>query len=196
MEVITKYAVNTAATVALSLAFAALTVQPIGAQTGVTVTIDYSKQLGASDQMASGFLHGISASHPSQYLIDGVKVTADRDTVYVSGEAPGVTGPTEPGNYEPNLFDPPTYARIMATNPNAKLMAGLYYYVDASGETYWPGDGGNETTWRNTVADLVNYAASHDLTMYSWLPCRTYNGLEQSALKARCATLPTTIRHG
>jgi hypothetical protein len=87
---------------------------------------------------------------------------------YVSGEAPGVTGTTEPGQYEPNLFDPATYSRVSATG--AKLMVGLYYYVDATGETYWPGDGGNETTWRATVADLYNYAASNNLTVYSWLP--------------------------
>jgi hypothetical protein len=87
---------------------------------------------------------------------------------YVSGEAPGVTGPTEPGQYEPNLFDPATYSRVTATG--AKLMVGLYYYVDATGETYWPGDDGNETTWRDTVKTLYNYSVSNDLTVYSWLP--------------------------
>jgi hypothetical protein len=154
----------------LSLSLLLASAPPAHPQTAVTVTVDYSDRLGPSEQMASGFLHGIGATHPAQYLIDGVKVAADRDMVYVSGEAPGVTGSSEPGEYDPNLFDPATYARITDANPNVALMAGLYYYVDASGENYWPGDGGNESTWRGTVADLVDYAYSHDLKIYSWLP--------------------------
>jgi len=163
-----KKAIN-AAVVAASLIILAVTAaKNLHAQTGVTVTVDYSDHTGAAQQMASGFLHGISATHPAQYLLDGVKVSQDRDMAYVSGEAPGVTGATEPGQYEPNLFDPATYSRVSATG--AKLMVGLYYYVDATGETYWPGDGGNESTWRATVADLYNHAASNNLTVYSWLP--------------------------
>lgn len=164
-------AVHTPIGIALSLVLAASAAGNVDAQTAVTVTIDYSSQLGSSTQLASGFLHGISANHPYQYLLDGVKVGQDRGMIYVSGESPGVTGATEANQYEPNLFDPATYSRVSATG--AKVMVGLYYYVDAqnpSTNSYWPGDDGNQTTWRDTVAFLYNHAVSNNLTVYSWLP--------------------------
>jgi hypothetical protein len=118
-----KKRVNPATVAAAFLILAVAEAKNLHAQTDVTVTVDYSDHTGPSQQMASGFLHGISATHPAQYLIDGVKVSQDRDMAYVSGEAPGVTGATEPGQYEPNLFDPATYSRVSATG--AKLMVGF-----------------------------------------------------------------------
>ncbi len=170
-------AVRIAVAHSLFLILAAVAVRDINAQTPVTVTVDYSSQLGSSSQLASGFLHAVSANDPYQYLIDGVKVSQIRGMAYVSGESPGVTGTTEANQYQPNLFNPATYARVSATG--AKLMVGLYYYVDAknpSTDSYWPGDGGNQTTWRNTVAFLYNYSVINKLNVYSWLPWNEPNG--------------------
>jgi len=165
------------------LALAAYAAKNLRAQTAVTVTVDYSVHTGPSNQIASGFLHGISANDPSQYLVDGIKASQVRGMAYIGTEVQGngasaqivtESASVEPGQYQPNLFDSATYTRVTATG--AKLMVGLYYYVDQTGCTYWPGDGGNETTWRTVVANLYNYSQSKGLNVYSWLPWNEPNG--------------------
>jgi len=156
-------------TLSLIAAILILSAAPMAhAQTAVTVTVDYSTHTAASNQIASGFIHGVGPAAPYQYLVDGVKVNQIRGMAYYNGEIAGVNSATEPGQYQPNFFDPATYARASATG--TKLLLGLYYYVDATGNTYWPGDDGNQTTWRNTVAGLYNYSVANHITVYSWLP--------------------------
>src|SRR5690349_1958086 len=78
-----------------------------------TVTVDYGSDAGAATQVASGFLHGISATSPAQYLIDGVRVKSQRG----ADHHPNL----------PSLFDAATYQRVAATG--ARLRVGLYYYA-------------------------------------------------------------------
>ena len=42
------------------------------AQISSTITVNYAVDQGASNQVASGLLHGVSAGYPAQYLIDGI----------------------------------------------------------------------------------------------------------------------------
>ncbi len=117
-----------------------------------SITVDYAVDLGASNQVASGLLHGISADHPAQYLIDGIKVNAVRGADYYG--------------YLPNCYEADTYNRIKATG--ADLMIGLYYRAKESG--YWPGDGGDWQTWRDICTDIYNEAQTNNYDIYSWIP--------------------------
>ena len=110
------------------------------AQTSSSITVDYAVDLGASNQVASGLLHGISADHPAQYLIDGIKVNAVRGADYYG--------------YLPDYFESATYNRTKATG--AELMIGLYYYKGTS--SYRPGDNGDWDTWRNICRGVYDEA--------------------------------------
>lgn len=119
----------------------------------VQVTIDYGVDVGPSNQIASGFLHGISSTSPAQYLIDAVKVTS-------------VRGADHHANV-PELFDPATNARVAKTG--AKVMVGLYYYSSDPANTYFPGDNGDYATWRTIVKNVYNEARSKGYNIYSWI---------------------------
>lgn len=119
----------------------------------VQLTIDYAVDQGASNQIASGFLHGISSVAPAQYLIDGVKVTSIRGADHHANE--------------PELFDPTNHARVAKTG--AKIMVGLYYYSSDPANTYWPGDNGDYATWRNIVKSVYNEAKTKGYEVYSWI---------------------------
>ena len=119
--------------------------------TGTQLTVDYAFPTGVATQVASGALHAISSAYPSQYLIDGLKVDSDRGADHSSSL--------------PSLFDPATYARVVAAGA-PPLLVGLYY---AHGN-YWPGENGDDyTMWRNEVTSVYNDAVSHGYGVYSWI---------------------------
>jgi len=124
------------------------------AQTSSTITVNYAALEGASNQVASGGLHGISAEYPAQYLIDGIKVNSIRGADYYAG------------GYLPNYYESATYNRAHATG--AKLMIGLYYYK--GGSSYRPGDNGDWDTWRNIVTRVYDEAQQKNYDIYSWIP--------------------------
>ncbi|KAA5824140.1 T9SS type A sorting domain-containing protein [Algibacter amylolyticus] len=122
----------------------------LNAQTSSNITINYAQDLGESRQVASGLLHGISATHPAQYLIDGITIKAIRGA-----------------DYYPNLpsyFEQPTYDRAIATN--AKLMIGLYYHRDP--DQFYPSESTYEA-WSNICKDIYNEAQTRNLDVYSWI---------------------------
>jgi len=119
----------------------------------VQITVDYAVDKGASTQLASGFLHGISSAAPAQYLIDGVKVTSIRGADHHANE--------------PELFDPTNHARVAQTG--AKIMVGLYYYSSDPANTYWPGDNGDYATWRGIVKSVYDEAKTKGYEVYSWI---------------------------
>ncbi|WP_259617901.1 cohesin domain-containing protein [Paenibacillus doosanensis] len=127
---------------------------PAAAVTADEVEVDYAVDNGASRQIASGFLHGISGEKPSQYLIDGIKVNAIRG----ADHHPNL----------PSLFDEKTYNRVKATD--AKLMVGLYYYTSRAGNTYWPGDNGDWKTWESVVESVYKESVTKGYDVYSWIP--------------------------
>ncbi|MGW0827559.1 hypothetical protein [Streptomyces sp. NPDC002845] len=122
----------------------------------ITVTVDYGADVGPSHQVASGYLHGIDANSPAQYLVDGVKVRAIR-------------GADHHQNL-PSLFDRPTYKRVKDTG--ARLQVGVYYY---SGDptnpdySYRPGDGGDQDRWRRIVNGVYDEAQAGGYKVYSWI---------------------------
>ncbi|MFI1743031.1 T9SS type A sorting domain-containing protein [Thalassobellus sediminis] len=121
----------------------------ISSQTSSIITIDYNIDEGASNQVASGMLHGIDAV-PSQYLIDGLKINAIRGA-----------------DYYPNLpsyFEQPIYDRAIATG--AKLMIGLYYHRDPG--QFYP-DTGTFDAWATICKDIYNEAQTRNLDVYSWI---------------------------
>ncbi|MFJ3800037.1 carbohydrate-binding protein [Streptomyces sp. NPDC090088] len=127
------------------------------AAAAATVTVDFSVDSGPSDRVASGFLHGISADSPAQYLVDDVHVTA-------------VRGADHHPNL-PSLFDSATQARVATTG--AKTMVGLYYYTADSSNPhhgYWPGDDGDWATWQDIVTGVHNEAGANGYDVYSWIP--------------------------
>ena len=123
------------------------------AQTGSTITVNYSIDKGASNQVASGLLHGISATYPAQYLIDGIKVNSVRGSDHLYGTC------------LPAYFDSATYHRTKATG--AKLMIGLYYYKGTT--SYRPVDGGDWNTWSTICKGVYNEAESKQYNVYSWI---------------------------
>jgi hypothetical protein len=121
-----------------------------------TITADYTALGSAATQVASGFLHGISATSPSQYLIDGVKVRSLRG----ADHHPNL----------PSLFDPATYARVSATG--AHLKVGLYYYRDNPSSPYRgykPGDNGNFSTWGTIVNGVLSEAEQKHYNVGAWI---------------------------
>ncbi|GAB4004960.1 hypothetical protein GCM10029992_51430 [Glycomyces albus] len=123
---------------------------------GLQVTVDYGADAGAAEHVASGFLHGIDLTHPTQYLIDGLDVHSIRGADY----RPDL----------PSLYDPALYDRVAATGAN--LQVGLYYYVtnpDHPDNGYWPGDGGDQDTWRQIVTDVYQEARQRDYEFDSWI---------------------------
>ena len=127
----------------------------------VQVAVDYAVDKGASTQVASGFLHGISSNYPSQYLIDGVKVNSIRGADL-----------TYPGQYLPGLLDPATHARIMRAGAPS-LIIGLYY----GHGSYWPGvNGDNFSQWINEVTGVYNEALTNNFQVYAWIPWNEPDG--------------------
>lgn len=132
--------------------FAVILIIPfLNAQTSSSITIDYTIDRGASNQVASGLLHGISATNPAQYLIDGITINAIR-------------GADHHENL-PSYFEQPTYNRAIATG--AKLMIGLYYY--RANDSYFPGDGGDFAKWQSICESVYNEAQTKNLDIYSWI---------------------------
>ncbi|MER5217082.1 hypothetical protein ABT063_42775 [Streptomyces sp. NPDC002838] len=122
----------------------------------ITVTVDYGSDVGPSNQVASGYLHGIDATSPAQYLIDGVKVRSIRG----ADHHPNL----------PSLFDRPTYDRVKATG--ARLQVGVYYYVadpTHPDRDYRPGDGGNQDRWRRIVNSVYDEAQAGEYQVDSWI---------------------------
>lgn len=122
----------------------------------ITVTVDYGADVGPSNQVASGFLHGIDAGSPAQYLIDGIRVRAIR-------------GADHHLNL-PSLFDRPTYDRVKATG--ARLQVGVYYYKDDPTDPdrdYRPGDGGDQDRWRAIVNGVYDEARTNGYQVDSWI---------------------------
>ncbi|MBB2747280.1 UNVERIFIED_ORG: hypothetical protein FHR35_007159 [Microbispora rosea subsp. rosea] len=122
----------------------------------ITLTVDYGADAGPSNQVASGFLHGIEPASPAQYLIDGVKVVAIRG----ADHHPNL----------PSLFDRATYNRAAATG--AKLRVGLYYASSnpsSPDNGYWPGDGGNWDRWRTIVNRVYDEARTNGYQVDSWI---------------------------
>ena len=126
---------------------------PASAVTADEVDVDYAVDNGTSNQVASGFLHGITGEEPAQYLIDGVKVRAIRG----ADHHPNL----------PSLFEEKTYTRVKETG--AKLMVGLYYYTSQPGNTYWPGDNGDWKTWETVVQSVYQESVTKGLDVYSWI---------------------------
>ncbi|OXM85522.1 cohesin domain-containing protein [Paenibacillus rigui] len=127
---------------------------PVSAVTAEEVYVDYAVDTGVSNQVASGFLHGMTGEEPAQYLIDGIKVSAIRG----ADHHPNL----------PSLFDNATYKRAKATG--AELMVGLYYYASQPNNTYWPGDNGNWTAWESVVESVYRESAAKGYKVYSWIP--------------------------
>ncbi|MGG1553430.1 hypothetical protein [Paenibacillus ferrarius] len=121
------------------------------ANTTATITVDYATDVGPSNHVASGFLHGISASSPAQYLIDGVTVKAIRGADYETNL--------------PDYFDQTTYNRVKATG--ADLMVGLYYRAKQRG--VWPVDATTEAQWQSIVEEIYNEAQSKNYNIKSWI---------------------------
>jgi len=124
------------------------------------VVVNYAVDEGASMQVASGFLHGISSSYPSQYLIDGVKVTSIRGADHMQA-----------GGYLPSMFDAATHARIAAAGSPALIM-GLYYGLGLyySGNNRPGENGDNFAPWINEVTGVYNDAFTNNYAVYSWIP--------------------------
>ncbi|MGI5149385.1 GH39 family glycosyl hydrolase [Plantactinospora sp. CA-294935] len=121
-----------------------------------TFSVNFAVDEGPVQHAASGFLHGISATSPEQYLVDGVNVTAIRGADY----HPNL----------PSLYDPATNARVEATG--ADTMVGLYYYrSDPTNplHTYWPGDGGDWQTWRDIVTNVYTESVTRGYHVDSWI---------------------------
>ncbi|NED97094.1 hypothetical protein G1H11_17470 [Phytoactinopolyspora alkaliphila] len=93
-------------------AISAPTAEKLDVDEPIDVTVDYAADAGPSTQVASGFLHGIDAEDPPQYLVDGVEVRTIRGADY--------------HHNLPSLYDPATYERVSATGAN--LQVGVYYY--------------------------------------------------------------------
>ncbi|GAB4005003.1 hypothetical protein GCM10029992_51590 [Glycomyces albus] len=126
------------------------------AQSSVDITIDYSADLGPATHVASGFLHGIDATDPDQYLIDGLDVHSIRGADY--------------HHNLPSLYDQATYDRVNATG--AEIQMGLYYYVADPNDPrhdYRPGDDGDYDTWRQIVTEVYTEAQNRNLDMASWI---------------------------
>lgn len=118
--------------------------------------VNFGVDNGPSNRVASGFLHGISADSPAQYLVDGVTVRAIRG----ADHHPNL----------PSLFDPATNARVSRTG--AETMVGLYYYVDDPSDprrAYRPGDNGDWQTWRTIVREVYNESTSRGYDVHSWI---------------------------
>ncbi|MBM7077067.1 hypothetical protein [Micromonospora humida] len=133
------------------------TTDAVSAAATTTITVDYGSDRGAATQIASGFLHGISASSPAQYLVDGVKVRSQRGADY----HPNL----------PSLYDPATYRRVSATGAN--LRVGLYYYSanpNSPYRNYRPGDNGNFSTWTTIVNGVMSEAEQKGYRVNAWIP--------------------------
>ncbi|GHJ08660.1 hypothetical protein TPA0907_30270 [Micromonospora humidisoli] len=133
------------------------TTDAVSAAATTTITVDYGADRGAATQIASGFLHGISASSPAQYLVDGVKVRSQRGADY----HPNL----------PSLYDPATYRRVSATGAN--LRVGLYYYSanpNSPYRNYRPGDNGNFSTWATIVNGVMSEAEQKGYRVNAWIP--------------------------
>ncbi|WP_180687038.1 hypothetical protein [Streptomyces gossypiisoli] len=151
MRILKVLTVATAATVLSTLTGVA----PAQADS-ITVTVDYGADVGPSNQVASGYLHGIDANSPAQYLIDGVTVRAIRG----ADHHPNL----------PSLFDRPTYDRVKDTG--ARLQVGVYYYVadpNHPDRNYRPGDGGDQDRWRNIVNSVYDEARTNNYDVDSWI---------------------------
>ncbi|WP_350274941.1 hypothetical protein [Kribbella sp. HUAS MG21] len=145
-----------ALTVAMSVLAGCLLPATPAAAAQATFRVDFAVDEGPVQHAASGFLHGISATSPAQYLVDGVKVTAIRG----ADHHPNL----------PSLYDPATHARVEATG--ADTMVGLYYYrADPTNplNTYWPGDGGDWETWRNIVKNVYAESVERGYDVDSWI---------------------------
>ncbi len=148
-----------AAAAAGCLALSSITASAFAAEDAaepVNVTVDYAVDAGPSNQVASGFLHGIDAVDPAQHLIDGVDVR----TIRGADHHPNL----------PSLFDRATYDRVKATGVN--LQVGVYYYKDAVDNplsSYRPGDGGDWDTWREIVRGVVQEAIDNQYVVDSWI---------------------------
>ncbi|MDR6550956.1 carbohydrate-binding protein [Paenibacillus qinlingensis] len=115
------------------------------------VTIDYSVDSGAANQLASGFLHGIGPVYPDQKLINSLAVRAVRGAPHHA--------------ILPSLFDPTTYNRVKATGAN--IMIGTYYgYTDVNGGAK---PGGDYVAWENFVQDYLDEATQNNFDVYSWI---------------------------
>ncbi|WP_168123668.1 hypothetical protein [Paenibacillus sp. HB172176] len=121
------------------------------ANTSAVVTVDYDVDVGPSNNVASGFLHGIDDISPAQYLIDGVHVKTIRGA--------------DSYNYLPSLFDLTTYNRVKATG--ADIMVGLYYRARAI--NLWPVDAATEAQWEGIIEDIYNEAQTKNLDIKSWI---------------------------
>ncbi|MDR6550953.1 cadherin-like beta sandwich domain-containing protein [Paenibacillus qinlingensis] len=136
-----------------------LSVYPvINAARATTVTIDYSEDWGAANQLASGYLHGIGPVYPDQKLIDPLAVRAIRGA------------PHNGNSYLPSFFDPATYNRVKATG--AELMIGLYYgYTDVYGTKpgIGSGVGAGYDKWEEFVLNYLNEAKTNNFDVYSWI---------------------------
>ncbi|WP_144420412.1 hypothetical protein [Micromonospora haikouensis] len=122
-----------------------------------TITVDYGADRGPATQIASGFLHGISATSPAQYLVDGVKVRSLRG----ADHHPNL----------PSLYDTATYQRVSATGAN--LRVGLYYYTanpSSPYRSYRPGDNGNFSTWTTIVNGVMSEAEQKGYRVNAWIP--------------------------
>lgn len=114
------------------------------------VTIDYSTDWGAANQLASGFLHGIGPVYPHQKLINTLAVRAVRGAPHHA--------------ILPSLFDPATYNRVKATGAN--IMIGTYYgYTDVYGAK----PGGDYVAWENYVRSYLDEAVQNNFDVYSWI---------------------------
>lgn len=124
--------------------------------TPVEVTVDYAADAGPANHVGSGFLHGLTAEGPPDYLVDGVDV----NTIRGADHHPIL----------PSLFDPATYKRVASTG--AELQVGVYYYKDLPGHPQFgwrPGDNGDWETWRGIVTDVYEEAKQSGYEVGSYI---------------------------
>ncbi len=121
-----------------------------------TVAVDFSQPGAPAKQVASSFLHGVSAVAPSSYLVDGVTIKflrgADHHPIL------------------PSLFDARTYERVKATG--AQLMVGTYYYIGDRRSPYfnqWPGVRGDYDTYKRIVTGVLQEGKDKGIPVYSWI---------------------------
>lgn len=120
---------------------------------GVTVSVDYSIDLGPAQARACGFLHGVGEHTPDAALLRPLRLGLLR-------------GPVE------SYLKPEFYERVHATG--ARLSVGLHGFVrrDISGHeggVQWPGDGGNWAPWENYVRTCVQQSIDQKARFDYWL---------------------------
>lgn len=132
------------------------------------IEVDFNQPAGPLDHMASGFLHAISPSRPSDAVLSEIKVKAIRAApFYISNGEPCFTGnpsyfqPLDPAVTCSATRQPGAWDRITALNPRPVLIANIAFASDkvAGRDSYWPADDGYRI-WDGIVDQVVRTSLS------------------------------------